>query len=160
MKRAILLILLCVNFVLAAEKPGALISVELSPAGSFQIQSRVSGFLMQKDNMLVADKITASVSSFKTGMDLRDDHTKEKLNYKKYTQVEALNIKAQGGKGTAIIKIMDIQKPVSFTYSDVGENLAKAKFNISLKDYGIGGINFKGVGVEDKVEIEVTLKKK
>lgn len=160
MMKAIMLVLLYINFTFAADKPGALVSVELSPAGSFQIQARVSGFLTKKNNMLVADKITASVSSFKTGMDLRDDHTKEKLKYKKYTQIEALNIKAQGGKGSAILKIMEIQKPVSFTYSDIGSDLARAKFKINLKDYAIGGINFKGVGVDDKVEIEVTLKKK
>lgn len=152
--------MLFVNMALGAQKPGAVINVELSPAGSFQIQSRVSGFLTKKNNMLVADKVTASVSSFKTGMDLRDDHTKEKLQYKKYAQIEALNIKAVDGKGTAVIKIMGTQKPVNFTYKDISSELAVAKFNLSLKDFGIGGISFKGVGVDDKVEIEVTLKKK
>ena len=41
------------------------------------------------------------------------------------------------------------------TYKIEGQTL-KADFEVTLSDFGINEINYKGVGVEDKVRIEVT----
>lgn len=146
--------------VFAAPKKGAVVQVNLNPAGSFQIKAKIKGTLKKSGTMLTAKKLTASVKKFKTGMDLRDEHTKKKLQYKKFPKILVTNVKAKGGIGTAKITIMKRAQKIKFKYKDLDSKYARAKFKLSLKKFGISGINYMGVGVEDVITITATLKKK
>jgi len=144
----------------AAPKKGALVEVNLSPAGSFQIKAKIKGSLKKSGSLLKASKLTASVKSFKTGMELRDQHTKKKLNYKKFPKIIVTGVKAKGGVGTAKISIMNRVQKIKFKYKDLSSKYARAKFKLSLKKFGISGINYMGVGVEDIITITAVVKKK
>ncbi|EQC50400.1 YceI family protein [Bacteriovorax sp. DB6_IX] len=157
----LLLLSLLLSFsVMAAPKKGAIVQVNLNPAGSFQIKAKIKGSLSKKGSMLTAKKLTASVKSFKTGMDLRDEHTKKKLNYKKFPKILVTDVKAKAGNGVAKITIMNKAQVVKFKYKDIDSKYATAKFQLSLKKFGISGINYMGVGVEDIITVTATLKKK
>lgn len=133
------------------------VSVTLNPTGSFEItSSRIIGSAKREGQNLKADKIMVNVNSFKTGLDLRDEHTKEKLQYKKFPSIKITNAKAANGKGSAEIEIMSIKKPITFTYTDKGSSIV-AKFPLNLKEFKIGGINYMGIGVGDTVQVVANL---
>jgi len=137
----------------AVSKKGVSVSVELSPAGSFEIKGKVKGSVKKKGSGFEAKKLSFRVKRLKTGMDLRDKHTKEKLEYKKHSDVVVTNAKGSGGKGTGTITVRGVKKKFAFTFKEAGKYI-KAKFKLSLKDFGFSGINYMGVGVKDKVTIE------
>lgn len=133
------------------------VNVNLSPAGSFEIKSnKIIGSVSKQDNVYSADKINVPVKSFSTGLDLRDKHTKEKLNYKKYPSVKISNAKAKDGKGTAKIKIMDVEKNINFKYS-LDHGSIKVSFTLKLSDFSIEGISYMGIGVKDEIDISANL---
>lgn len=152
----LLLILLMAFSANAKSKKGVTVYVELSPAGSFEIKGKVKGKVRTKGGQLFADKITTKVKNLKTGLDLRDKHTKEKLEYKKFPKIEVTNAKGSNGKGTGTINVKGIKKKISFTYKETGKYI-KAKFNLSLKDFNFSGIKYLGVGVKDKVRVEAVV---
>ena len=92
-------------------------------------------------------------------MNLRDDHAKNKyLEVKKYPTAVLLEAVGANGIGKARIKVKDKESVVTGTYkiSSSGKNL-KAEFNIKLSSFGIAEVNFKGIGVEDEVRVEVVV---
>jgi hypothetical protein len=151
------LVVLLISFSSFAAKKGIVIDVNLSPAGSFQIKAKVKGSVYEKDGKLYSKGLYSLVKKMKTGMDLRDDHTKKKLQYKKFPKVEIVKAVAQNGKGSAIIKIREIKKKVSFRYKRISAKYIKAVFNVSLKDFNFEGINYMGVGVKNKVKVTATV---
>lgn len=139
----------------ADDNLGAKIKIQLSPAGSFEISGDISGKATVKDGVYTAKKLKFSTKSLKTGIELRDKHTKEKLG--KSILVKEVN--GKDGKGTAKIKINGISKKIKFTFKDMGKYVS-ARFSLSLKDFKFTGINYMGVGVEDKVVVHVNIAKK
>jgi hypothetical protein len=139
-----------------AAKKGISISVELSPAGSFEIKGKVKGKVKKSGAGFSAKKLSFKVKRLKTGMDLRDKHTKEKLEYKKYADVVVTDAKGSGGKGTGTINVRGKKQKFNFSYKEVGKYV-QAKFKLSLKSFGFSGINYMGVGVKDKVTVTATI---
>ena len=139
----------------AAEK-GISIAVELSPAGSFEIKGKVKGSVKKSGPGYLAKKLSFKVKRLKTGIDLRDKHTKEKLKYKKYSSIVVTDAKGSGGKGTGIINVRGKKQKFNFSYKEVGKYV-QAKFNLSLKSFGFKGISYMGVGVKDKVTVTATV---
>jgi hypothetical protein len=90
-------------------------------------------------------------------MSLRDRHLHEKLEAEKYGFITVAEVSAAGGKGTAKITVRTITKNISFTYKDAGAGKATATFKMKLTDFNLTGINYKGVGVEDEVEVTATI---
>jgi len=130
-------------------------TISLSPAGSFEVKcKRVRGQAKKAGDKLTAEAIEIPVKSFETGIELRDEHLKKKLEFEKYPNITVESATASGGQGTAQIKVRDISKSVPFTYrlSGDGQN-AEVEFSIGLKEYQFEGISYMGVGVEDKVKI-------
>ncbi|WP_127714077.1 YceI family protein [Halobacteriovorax sp. HLS] len=152
-----IVLFLVFSFSSMAASKGVIVDVNLSPAGSFQIKGKLKGSVTQKGDKLISNSLYASVQKFKTGMDLRDDHTKKKLEYKKYPKVEILKAAGKDGKGQAIIQIRSIKKKVSFTYKKLNSKYIQAVFNLSLKDFNFEGINYMGVGVKDIVKVTATV---
>lgn len=143
---------------LMAQSKGLKVLVELSPAGSFEILSTsIKGKVKSTGAGYVADKISTSVKSFSTGLELRDNHLKDKLEESKYPKITISNAKAQGGQGTADIQVRNVTKKINFKYKELSSKLISVFFNLSLKDFQFTGINYMGVGVKDQVKVEATL---
>jgi hypothetical protein len=152
-----LLIIFSLSFGVFAAKKGVTVDVNLSPAGSFQIKGKIKGSVTKNGDKFVSKDLYSPVKKFKTGMDLRDDHTKKKLEYKKYPKIEILKAAGKAGKGKAIIKIRSIKKKVSFKYKELSSKYIKVVFNLNLKDFNFEGINYMGVGVKDKVKVTAVI---
>lgn len=131
--------------------------VELNPMGSFEVKTkRIRGSVMKKADRLEAVNIEIPVRSFETDNETRDNHLKEKLNMKKFPNVVVQKAIGKGGRGQAIIQMSGATQKVPFSYEEKGSEV-QINFNISLKSFGISGINYMGVGVEDGVKIKATL---
>ncbi len=132
----------------------------LNPMGDFIGTMKViSGSVSLQDGKFKGKDIVVDLNSLSTGMELRDDHAKNKyLEVKKYPTAVLLEAVGANGVGKARIKVKDKESLVSGTYkvSSSGKNL-KAEFKIKLSSFGIAEINFKGIGVEDEVRIEVVV---
>lgn len=159
-KMAMFFTLILLSFNISAAREEVKVDVQLSPAGSFEIKAELKGSLTKDaQGMYQAKKLTVKVKEFETGMDLRNKHTKEKLEFKKYPSITVSDIKAKGGKGIGVIKIMKKKKKIQFSYKEIAGGLLQATFPLSLKDFGISGINYMGVGVKDKVTVTANIKK-
>ena len=139
------------------------VDVVLNPMGDFTAKtSDVTGEAVTDGKTVKADKIVVSLKNLKTGMGLRDTHAKDKyLEVNKYPDAIITNAKGEGGKGTGMLKIKGVEKPVTGTYK-TDDKMLHAEFPIKLSDFNIKEINYKGVGVEDavKIKVSVPLKKK
>lgn len=153
--RLVLIILLAFSGSLFAKSMTA--KVALNPMGSFEVKTkRIRGAVARNGDKLQATNIEIAVKSFDTDNETRDEHLKEKLEIKKYPNIIVEKAIGKGGKGQAIIKMRNISKKVPFSYSEKGSEV-EVNFSISLKDYGITGINYMGVGVQDEVKISASL---
>lgn len=153
--RFLLALLLLVNFPVFAKSMVA--SVKLNPMGSFEAKNkRIRGTVVKKGEVLQAAGIQIPVRSFETDNETRDDHLKDKLEMKKHPNITVDKAVGKGGKGMAQITMRGVSQKVPFTYADKGKEV-DVKFTISLKAFGISGISYMGVGVEDNVVIKATL---
>lgn len=133
------------------------IFVSLSPAGSFSaISEKAKGNLFKQGDSFTADKISATIESFKTGIDLRDEHFWKHLNSTKHDKAVLTNLKASDGKATADLEVNGVKKPVAMTYKVAGEEIV-AMFAVKASQFGLAKAEYLGVGVEDNVKVEVTL---
>ncbi len=139
------------------------VDVKLSPAGSFQMKtSEVSGQAFQKGDTITAENIVVKLANIKTGIALRDDHTKNKyLEVQKFPEATLVKAIGKGGQGKAKVRIRGIEKEVSGQYVTEG-GMLKAKFPLKVSEFGITGVKYMGVGVKDEVmvNIEVPVAKK
>lgn len=156
MKLIAALSFLLVSFLSYAESKVTLL-VTLSPAGSFQAVSRkVKGDLYKQGDSFIADKISVSIESLKTGIDLRDEHTWKHLNSSKHPKATLTDLKAAGGKATAMLEVNGEKKPVNITYTSAN-NEVTAKFTVKASDFKLAKAEYLGVGVEDSINIETTI---
>lgn len=132
------------------------VKVSLSPAGDFVGQStKVRGFVDKKGANYSADELTIEVGQLKTGIDLRDKHFHERLGGEK-AKIIVKNAKGSGGKGSASVTVNKITKPFAFNYKEAGGNII-SRFDLKPSDFGIANVKYLGIGVEDKVVIDVTI---
>lgn len=130
-------------------------TVELSPAGSFEVtSSRIRGSAKASGGGYTADQLRVAVKSLVTGIEVRDQHLQEKL--KADGNVIVRNAVGQGGKGKAILEMAGVKKPIEFSYKVQGKSL-ETDFTVNLKDFGISGISYMGVGVKDTVSIKANI---
>ena len=136
---------------------GAKASIKLFPMGDFVADIKgMKGTVTVSNGNYIAKDLSLDLNTFKSGLELRDNHAKEKyLEVKKFPTATIIEASGTNGKGTGKLKIKDKIHDVSGTYKINGQNLV-AEFTIKLSDFGISEINYKGVGVEDEVKIEVT----
>lgn len=155
--KLILAIGLLLSSFLAFADGSITISVELTPAGSFQATTKkAKGNLIKKGDVFTSDKISASIESFKTGIDLRDEHFWKHLNSSKHSKAVLTNLKAQGGKGTATLEVNGVKKPISITYTEKGDSV-QAKFTVKASEFALSKASYMGVGVNDAVKVETNL---
>ncbi|MCC6138864.1 MAG: YceI family protein [Bdellovibrionaceae bacterium] len=140
-----------------AQNVGAVVDVKLSPAGSFKGEtSKVTGSAQKTADGVTAENIEVDLTSLKTGVDLRDKHTKERLMVDKHPKAKLIKAEGKGGKGKATIEIKGIQKEVTGTYKIAG-NMLQAQFKMLLSDLDIKNVRYMGVGAKDEVIISVTV---
>lgn len=152
-----LLFVLCVAFGVSTLAQEAVVDISLSPAGSFKAKtSAVSGTAIKSGAGYSAENIVVDLTKLDTGIELRNEHTKEYLKVKEFPQAVLLNASGANGEGRGSIKIKGITKEIKGTYVVEG-NKVKAKFPLSLKEFEITGINYMGVGVRDQVTINVVV---
>ncbi len=133
------------------------IDVVLSPAGSYQAKTaEVSGTAHRTADGVVAEDITADLSTLKTGIGLRDKHTKEHLLVSKHPKAKLIKATGKDGKGEATILVMGKKQKVQGTYKIEGETL-KAEFPMTLSELNIKDVRYMGIGVKDTVTIHVSV---
>lgn len=154
MKHILLVALLAFSFSAFAKK-GITINVPLSPAGSFQIESKkIKGKIQKKGSSYSVKKLYVKVKDLSSGMDLRDEHMKNKdrLDQKGHPKIEVTDVVAKGGKGKAKIKIKGVTKPINFKYS-ANDKIFTAKFKIRVKDFPLKKLKYLGVGVKGILDV-------
>lgn len=135
----------------------ATVDVTLNPMGDFKGKtSDVKGSAVVKGDEVSASNIVVNLKGLKTGVELRDKHTQKYLETGKFPEAVLLSAKGKGGKGTGRIRIRGVEKDISGTYKVEGKTL-KAKFDLNIADFGIKDINYMGVGVEDKITLNVSV---
>lgn len=140
-----------------ADGAGVSVDVKLSPAGSFKAEtSKVQGFAYKKGNGVAAENVLIDLKSIKTGIGLRDKHTRERLMVEKFPQAKLIKAEGQNGKGTATIEIKGIKQEVTGTYKVQG-NMLQASFPVNLTNLEIKDVRYMGVGVKETVVINVNL---
>lgn len=141
-----------------AAAAGVVVKVPLYPVGSFEAKSaKIVGKGTKKGNKYSAKEVKVQVQTLATGISLRDKHLREKLKYKEHPFIIAKDIHAENGSGKATLVVMGISKPVDFKFKDVGPGLAEATFSLNLPDFKIEDVSYKGVGVEDTIEVIATI---
>lgn len=154
-----LLVILCllVSSVAAFAKAKVSVFVSLSPAGSFTaVSEKPKGNLFKQGDAFTADKISVTIESFKTGIDLRDEHFWKHLNSTKHEKAILTNLKASGGRGTADLQVNGVKKPIAIAYKAGGDEVTAA-FKVKASQFGLKKAEYLGVGVEDDVKVEVVL---
>jgi hypothetical protein len=135
----------------------ATVSVSLTPAGSFKGKStKVTGNAYKTADGVAAENISVDLRDIKTGIDLRDKHTKKHLEIEKYPFAKLISATGKGGKGKAMVEVHGIKKEVEGTYKVEGHTL-HASFKLHLPDVNITDISYMGVGVDDDVTIDVSV---
>ncbi len=133
------------------------IFVTMTPAGSFQaVSKKAKGNLIKENNIFTADKISVSIESFKTGIDLRDEHFWKHMQSSKNAKATLTGLKAQGGKGAAHLEVNGVKKPVTISYIEKGSEVL-AKFKLKASDFSLPKAEYLGVGVDNDVNVEVSL---
>jgi len=134
------------------------VKLRLSPTGQFEAKTdKILGEVTVKDGQVEAQQIKVPLSSLKTGIQLRDDHMKEKyLNVKKYPYAILHFGKGKNGQGQGELEIRGIKKPIQGRYKIVDSELM-AEFPIKLSDFDISGIRYMGVGVKDEALVKVKM---
>lgn len=156
MKLIMSMIVLMSSFSVFAEDKVSLF-VSLTPAGSFTaVSKKPKGNLIKENGAFTSDKISVTIESFKTGIELRDEHLWKHMQSAKNPKAMISDLKASGGKGTATLEVNGIKKPVTFSYAEKGTDM-EAKFELKASDFAMPKAEYLGVGVEDKVKIEATL---
>ena len=141
-----------------AANVGAVVDVVLIPAGDFKAKTDdVKGTATLAGDTVKAENIIVPLKGLNSGIKLRDDHTKKKyLEIEKFPDAVLVKAEGKGGNGKGRIRIRNIEKDIAGTYKVEGSHLT-AEFPLKLSDFGIVGIKYMGVGVDDNVKIHVTV---
>jgi len=113
---------------------------------------------IQKTNGNLTGKITVDMTTFDTGMGLRDKHTKSKIfEVEKFPtasmQFTNLPITDKTFKGT--LSFHGVTKEITGT-QEITASSYKIDFSVNVTDYNITPPTFAGMSVDSLVKIEVT----
>ncbi len=134
-------------------------SVSLNPAGDFvATMKNVKGSATLAGGKISAKNVIIDLKTLTTGLELRDDHAKNKyLEVAKYPEAVLVEASGENGKGQGLLKFHGKEGPISGTYKVIDGKSVIAEFKIKLSAFGITEINYRGIGVEDDVKFEVQL---
>lgn len=133
------------------------IHVSLTPAGSFTgVSDKIKGKISKTENGFTSKRIELNIRSIKTGIDLRDEHLWEHLNYKTHSKATLTELKASDGTGTAFLEVNGVKIPVNVTYKDNNGNV-DASFKVKASSFNLPPKSYLGVGVSDEVLVNVKM---
>jgi hypothetical protein len=157
MKSLVSLLLLLASLSVMAEESITCL-VTLTPAGSFSaVSKKPKGNLIKEGGVFKADKISVSIESFKTGIDLRDEHFWKHLNSTKHNKATLTNLKAQGGKGTFSLEVNGVKMDnIPVAYTEKGSEIV-ASFKVLASKFALLAAKYLGVGVDDTVKVDITM---
>ncbi len=148
--------LICSNNAYSAEDSLSL-NVKLTPAGSFVAKSnKLKGDVVKDGTSFKAEKLTVLISTFKTGMALRDEHFCKHLKCEANPKATLSDFVGTNGVGKGILEVAGVKKPIEVTYVDKGNQLV-AQLNFKASEFGLPPAKYLGVGVNDEVTGEVTI---
>jgi len=113
------------------------------------VEKGASGFIKVNEDGTHTGETLLDMTSFKTGLDLRDKHLRELLQTDKHP-TSALKFSSHGEQFTGTLTLVGITKPISGKYDSTKMELS---FAVKLSDYDIKAPSFMGVGVDDTVNI-------
>lgn len=134
-------------------------TVRLTPVGSFIVEgNEIEGQIgLESDHRITGQNFVIPVSSLKTGVALRDDHMKNKyLEGERFPTIRLVRATAQNGVFEGEMEIRGTTKKIEGRYEVTGKEMT-ARFSISLKEFGISGVQYLGVGVKDSVDLAVQI---
>lgn len=155
--KAIFLLLMVVSLRSFAQV-GVTADVTLNPMGSFKAKtSDVKGTAVVNGDSVTAENIVVNLKNLETGIGLRDNHARKKyLEVEKYPDAVLVKGSGKGGKGTGTLRLHGVEHEISGDFKVNGDSLT-ATFPVKLSDFKIEAINYKGIGVEDTVNVSVTV---
>lgn len=157
MKAIVALCLLVVSIASFAADNKITLFVSLSPAGSFNaVSNKAKGNVIKTGDSFTADKISVSIESFKTGIDLRDEHTWKHMNSTAHPKAVLSDVKGSGGKATGMLEVNGVKKPINIMYTVAGQDV-NAKFTVKASEFGMKKAEYLGVGVVDTINVEAVL---
>ncbi len=158
MKSALIIVILIYASVSLSQE--AVVDITLRPAGSFKVKSTdVKGVVTENGDVVEAQNIVIGLKNVKTGISLRDEHTRKYLDVTKFPTAELVSARGKAGKGQGVIKIRGIEKKIEGEYKIEGGKLV-GSFPIKLSEFRITGIKYMGVGVQDEATVHVSIPKK
>ena len=119
----------------------------------------------------VSGELKFALATLETGIDLRNEHMKEKyLEVKNYPEAR-LTLKdvplpegytlasPKSGEGafTGTLELHGVKKDISGTFATTEKNSVEAKFEIKISDFKIEIPSYLGVTVADTVKVQVVL---
>lgn len=151
-------LILGIGFSLSAQaQSGAAVKLQLSPAGSFTLDApKVTGEAYKTADGIVAENVVVDLTTVKTGIGLRDKHTKDKLEVDKFPHAKLIKATGKNGKGRAKIEVHGKTQDVEGTYKIVG-NMLHAEFPVHLTNFDIKNIRYMSVGVKDQAMVSVKI---
>lgn len=141
-----------------AQEGSAKAFVTLSPAGDFVAQMKTKGSAQLSGTKISAKNITIDLKGLTTGLELRDDHAKNKyLEVSKFPEAVLKEATGENGQGEAIINFHGKDGTVKGTYKIENNKIVNAEFTLKLSEFNINDISYKGIGVDDSVKIQVQI---
>ena len=126
--------------------------------------NNIMGTLSKKDGNL-SGSFSIDLSTLKTGMDLRDDHMKNKYllvgKYPKATLTLPSFKPQASGSVQAELQLKDVKKPIKIDYTLVnsgGSIAIKTNFELLLNDFNVGIPSFQGITVAKTIKLSVAFK--
>lgn len=136
------------------------VGVSLSPAGTFVAKSdqvTLEGEFKVSSNGFKAKNITVMIDSLKTGIELRDDHMKNKyFEMNRFPKAILKEGEGSNGKFKGKLEVHGVVRDINGDYEASGKTL-DAKFKCKLSDFKISEPKYMGVGVEDEVKVSVQI---
>lgn len=140
----------------ARSNPEVTLKFKMAPMGNFiATTSQVNGTAKMIGAKVLAEGIRIPINSLDAGMSLRSKHMKEKyLEMEKFPEAKLIKAEGENGKGTGVIEIHGVQKPIQGEYK-IENNELVADFTVKISDYGIAKVKYLSVGVNDEVKINI-----
>ncbi len=138
-------------------KPEVVLSLKMFPSmGNFNATSHeVKGFAKMSGTKVIADSISVPIKSLDAEVAGRTKHMNEKyLEMEKFPEAKLIKAEGENGKGTGIIEIHGVQKPIAGTFKIEKDELV-ANFVVKISDFGIAKVSYLGMGVKDDVPVMV-----
>lgn len=134
------------------------VKMSLSPIGSFEAKTqKLRGEVSKNGDTYTAQAIWVKIDDLKTEIDLRDKHFHEYLNNDKYPKITMTNVVAKGGNATGTLTVNSIPKKVDFTYKAITDKKIEARLKVKPSSFNLKRVKYLDIGVEDEVEIVVSM---